>query len=395
MIFKTFKKEVNHMAKQNGAGAKLLTHLTFRDEARNEPAKLPEIGRFKFFRQVFKTYTTPLFVMNLMTALCALPILFLIGYVAFTGIENFSYAASGFAQGDVPYFMGNIGMGLSSATTLAQGSVILYQGFRVLFIACGIFAPLIGIGYSGLQHVVNKMMWLEKFPVKYGKIGNPIPRVYREFFVGIKQNWWETMLCFAAAGGMFIGVSLAYLNLLERLALGTATAWSWVGVVFATIAALVVFLTLCTLIPSIPQYHGKLNFLQKIKNSLILDVGMIMPLVFMLGLICGVTALCSINTFFNIIGIVLAASLGFACITLMQSNFMQYTAANVITPGWEVVSKNKANPKNKGAKKSAATVKTVKSTDVQKSNAAAKSAEAKQNKAQKKNAARVKYKKKK
>lgn len=311
----------------------LLKYLAFVPEAREtQPPQYPTVGRFKYFRAVYKTYSSYMYSLCLMTALFFLPALFAYAFPYMYGMEMFSYAVQKLAK---PYLMSDLGIGLSSGGSYVQAAVDILFGRKVQLTAIGIFLPVGGIGLAGLYHVVNKMMWGDPFTkYKADKVGNTVPRVFYEYFVGIKKFWFPMVAIMLVIGGMFIGTSFAIVNLIERITIGVAHAGDYIGAIVACIIALYVWLTSLTMLPMTVQYKQN-PITVKLRNASIFDISMFFPLFFMAIITALIFWLGSAGGFFMIIVLVFILCIGITLFVMMTVNFSQYLAEKIVTPMYE------------------------------------------------------------
>lgn len=311
----------------------LLKYLAFVPEAREtQPPQYPSVGRFKFFRAVHKTYSSYMYSLCLMTALFFLPALFAYAFPYMYGMEAFSYAVQKLAK---PYLMADLGLGLSSGGSYVQASVDILFGRKVQLTAIGLFLPIGGIGLAGFYHVVNKMMWGDPFTkYKTDKVGNTVPRVFYEYFVGIKKYWLPMLIIMLVIGGMFIGTSFAIVNLIERITLGIANAGDYIGAIIACIIALYVWLTALTMLPMTVQYKQN-PITVKLRNASIFDISMFFPLLFIALIMALIFWLGTAGGFLMIIVLVFILCIGISLFVMTTTNFSQYLAEKIVTPMYE------------------------------------------------------------
>ena len=82
----------------------------------------------------------------------------------FGGMENISYLLAKITE--KPYFMGNIGIGLSSQQSITEAQIAILNVHRLHYLLIAATLPILAIGASGLFHVAMKLVWQDKFITK-------------------------------------------------------------------------------------------------------------------------------------------------------------------------------------------------------------------------------------
>lgn len=338
------------MAQNNNNGGKvtLLTKLTFAPELRGEDTPYPVIeGRFRYFFALFKRRNSNMILTNLLFLITALPLIAIILFPTFFGgMEGFAYLLDG--TKDLPYFMQNVGFGMSSGTSVLTGQLQILNAYMIYFLCIAASLIFLSVGLAGVLHVSMKFVWQDKFVSKKDSYGNDVPKVVKEFFIGIKKHALQMFIvCFVIAL-VFGGVTTSIVYFLQQFRQGLAGAGEWILIFVACIIGLLVAMISMFLLPMIVEYD--IPLLKKVKNAVILMLSMFLPTLFMLA-ICAVPFLLFALTsgFISIIVAALLIVFGSTFYGLLLSNYMQYHAEKIITPVYE--SQRQGKKKKKKNKK--------------------------------------------
>lgn len=327
----------------------LLSKLTFAPENRSADAPRPVIeGRFRYFFSLFKQKNNELMVANLFFLIFCLPLLVvLILPRVFGGMENISYLLAKITE--KPYFMGNIGIGLSSQQSITEAQIAILNVHRLHYLLIAATLPILAIGASGLFHVAMKLVWQDKFITKKDSYGNNVPRISVEFFIGVKKYALQFVLIFLIFALIFAAVSCSVIFFIQNLWQNTAGAGLWILLIVALIFALFAAAMLVFMLPMLKMYEIPLA--AKLKNSVILIISTPLPVFFITAVSLLPFVLVSVSSGF--IQLILIAALlifGGGFYSLMWSNFVQYYADKIITPVYESQI-NKGQKKKKKNKK--------------------------------------------
>ena len=161
-----------------------------------------------------------------------------------------------------------------------EGIAAIYN-LRQLYILCSL-APglaIFGVGVAGAMQVIRNLMW--------GVEIKSFKDMLKHFGRGIARHWYKCVPLFLIGG--LIGTSGAYalIEVLKRIALyGSAGAgyWAWTVISFIVLFLFITFLIYC--LPMSVCYKFKAKDL--IKNSLILDIVLILPGVVVSAFLCGI-----------------------------------------------------------------------------------------------------------
>ena len=330
----------------------LLKYITFAEPSKSEEAKVDyNIGRFRFFFAKFKQYSSPLLTANMLFMLFALPLVLVVTYIFNLGMERFSYIISGT---ELPYFMANIGIGMSQASDLVEGQVNLLYGYRVFFFAIAATLPFTFGGVAGIFHVVNKFIWGEPLLSKKDSYGNNVPLIFKEFFVGFKKYWLKMLLIMVSLSVIIMAFSHLILNFIEQNYYNNLSFVDWLGFIFAIISSLYIVMVLIQLIPMLVMYRD-LKFVDVLKNAAILSIVMVVPTLFLaiislLPLILVPYFLLQSSGGFMIIILIAIIMVGVGFFSMAWTVYADYNAEKIITPIFRALNK-KGKKKQKGEKK--------------------------------------------
>lgn len=326
----------------------LLGKMTFAPEARSEDTPRPVIeGRFKYFFSLFKKNNNYLMIANLFFLIFCLPLLIvLVLPTIFGGMENIHYLLNDL---EAPYFMTNIGIGLSSGEAVMEGRLGILRVNQLYYLAIACVIPFISFGAAGMFHITMKLVWQDSFITKKDTYGNKIPRIVKEFFLGVKKYSLSMLIIFTVFALLFASVSSAIVYFIQNSWQNTAGGGEWMLLIVAILVALISIMLLIFMLPMTPMYN--LSLMKKLKNSIILIISMFIPAFFITVITVLPFLLVSISGGF--IKIIITAALlvfGGGFYSLMWTNFVQYYADKIITPVYEA-QRNKGHKKKKKNKK--------------------------------------------
>ncbi len=299
-----------------------------------EGKEKPPVGRFKYFMAVHRAYSTPLMLLNLLTFLFFAPIIGFAVFVEVIGLESFTYLLNGISTDAIPYYMTGLGIGLSEGVSATLGALDIVRGRMIELLIIGAGISITGIGLSGLYSVANKMYWREGFVAyKKNKVGVYVPRLAKEYFVGVKKYWLPTTIVTTVMGGTFAGVSAAICNLAYAMQAGTAGGGEWVLAIFASIVGLYVFLVAFTMLPQISQYTG--SYAARLKNSCLFAILEFLPLTFIFGMLVLLGYLTTRGQLWMILFMSFALLFMIEFLVLTTTNFSHYLSQMIVTPLYE------------------------------------------------------------
>lgn len=282
---------------------------------------------------------------NLLFLVTALPLIAMLVFPsAIGGMEGFAYLLKG--TSDLPYFLQDFGFGISSGSPIIEGRLLIAYAYQIYFLLISAAVVFLGIGFSGLMYVAMKFVWQDTFITKKDSYGNNVPRVVKEFFIGLKKYWWQSLIVTAAAGIILAAVSNSIVFFIQRFWTGNAGAGEWILVIFACLFALFSLVVIIFLLPMVVEYD--IPFLQKVKNAVLLAISMIVPTVLLLAVLSVPFIIAAVTS--GIISIVIAALLivfGGIFYSFALCNFMQYHADKIITPVYEADMARKNKKKKK------------------------------------------------
>ncbi len=337
------------MAKEENKKVGLLKHLTFAPESRTDGAvSAPvELGRFRYFRQVFKRRNGLLMFANIAFVVTLLPLLAVFVVMAIFGAEKLSYMLSNITT--PPYFMSGIGFGLSSAASVLQARLDMLKVYNLMFLAAGAAMLFLSIGLAGIMPIAMKFIWNDSFVCKKDNYGNQVPRVMVEFFRGIKKYWWQMLIMSALMGLVIAGAGNAYVFFLGRFWQGLAGGGEWVMIIFVSLVTLLFLMFTIYMLPMIVSYD--IPFRQKVKNSILLMFQMFIQTLFVVAILAVPFIIISTTSgFINVIVVALMIVYGGAVYSLILCNLLQYYSEKIIVPVYQARFA-KSRPKSKKKKK--------------------------------------------
>ncbi len=334
------------MARNRGdSKLSLLGRMTFAPEARSQDTPRPVIeGRFKYFFGLFKLNNNLLMIANLLFLVFCIPLLVvLILPSLFGGMESVNYLVSGIK---VPYFMTEIGFGISSGQALIDGKLGILRVYQYLFLAIACTLPIISFGASGMFNVTMKFVWQDSFFTKKDSYGNNVPRIGVEFFRGVKKYFAPFLVIFTVFALFFAGVSSGIIFFIKSLWLNQAGFWHWLLLIVSCLVGLFGIMVLLFMLPMVPMFD--MPILSKLKNSIILILSMFLPAFFMaLITILPFILISVLGGFFRVLLIAAVLIFGGSFYSLMWTNFAQYYADKIITPVYEAQKSRQPKKKQK------------------------------------------------
>ncbi len=294
----------------------------------------PPVGRFKYYMAVHRTFSSQLMLLNLLAFIFFIPVIGFAFFVEYIGIESFTYLLKGITVDNLPYYMTGVGIGLSQGTSATQGALYLAWGRMIELLIVGGGIAFTGIGLSGLYSVAHKMFWREGFAAyKKNKVGVYVPRLFKEFWLGVKKYWLPTTIITTVMGATFSGVSAAICWLAYTMQEGTAGGGQWVLAIFASIIGLFVFLVSFTMLPQVSQYRG--SYLKRIKNSMIFAAQQFLPLTMIFGFILLLAYLTTAGQLWMILFLSFMLLFGIEFLVLTTTNMSHYLSQLIVTPLYE------------------------------------------------------------
>lgn len=337
------------MAKQRGDNKlSLLGRMTFAPEARNQETPKPVVeGRFKYFFGLFRLNNNYLMIANLLFLIFCLPLIAILTMPSlFGGMENINYLLN---NTQVPYFMTEVGLGMSLGQSLLEGQLGILKVYQLYFLAIAGAIPFMSFGAAGLFSVTMKFVWQENFITKKDSYGNNVPRIAIEFFNGIKKYFLPMLIIFLFFALLFAGVSSGIIFFVRSFWMGQAVFWHWVLLLMCCLIGLFAVMLLIFIVPMVPMFNIPMH--NKLKNSIILIISMFIP-TFFIALIA-ILPFILISVTSSYIRVLLIAALlifGASFYSLMWTNFVQYYADKIITPVYEA-QKHRQGKKNKNKHK--------------------------------------------
>lgn len=323
--------------------AGIIRHLTLAPEARTQEGKGKyPAGHFKKFFDIFRANMQTMLTGNLLTLVFALPLFALLIYVGVIGIEQFSYLLE---QMDPPYVMTGLGFGLSAGGDLAAAKVTMLMAVRVLTLGIAVCLPILSFGIAGNMRLAVKLMWGEDFITKKDKYGKDVPRIFTEYFIGVKENWKQMLILFAVLGIIEAGVSNLIINFVAGLWGNTLSGGDWVGLIFACIIGFVALMMIVHMIPDVVM--RQLSLIHKAKNAVLMDVVFFLPTLMILILTFAPFCLAFIGSFVALLVGIAAITLGFSYVTLALASYADYHSEELLTPLYEASVRPQSGKKKK------------------------------------------------
>lgn len=319
------------MAKDEKQKVGLLRYLTFEKESRTDgTVSAPiESGRIRYFLSTFTKRNSDMLLPALLFILTALPLFGSYIFMQIMGPEQIYYNLQKIT--DLPYFMTNIGIGISSSSDVLSAQIAMLNVYRLFFLAVAAGMFFMSIGLSGMMRLSAKYIWKDSFVTKKDTYGNNVPRTLVEFGLGVKKYWWQMLIFGAVAMVLVAGVSSTAVYFVENLWSGTAGAGHYILLIAVCFAGLIGAMFLLYFAPFIVMYD--IPVLDKIKNSLILAIQMFLPNIFILAVIALPLILISVSSgFINILIAAVLIVFGVNFYSLLTCNYLQYYAEKIINP---------------------------------------------------------------
>ncbi len=248
----------------------LAPHLTLKEDLAPK-SETAHGGRLRRMNSVIKENTGRVFSLNILAILFLMPLIGIL-IIWMPIAEDKLVASMNFSAG--------LGIGYGAVDQTLEGIAAIYN-LRQLYILCSL-APglaIFGVGVAGAMQVIRNLMW--------GVEIKSFKDMLKHFGRGIARHWYKCVPLFLIGG--LIGTSGAYalIEVLKRIALyGSAGAgyWAWTVISFIVLFLFITFLIYC--LPMSVCYKFKAKDL--IKNSLILDIVLILPGVVVSAFLCGI-----------------------------------------------------------------------------------------------------------
>ena len=341
------------MAKAKQSNLKLLKHLEFEKEYREDGGFTSEVqqGRFKYFREVSRRRNAPLLTANLIFMLFLLPLVAIFVLImAFGGIEQIAYRLKDISE--APYLLSGIGFGISSADNSVLGiKLYMLDVYYLIMASVGVALFIASIGFGGMVHLSMKFIIGDTFISKKDNYGNNVPRAIKEYFKGFRRYWKQMLFVGAVLLVLFSGIGNIFVYFVGEFWKGAANAGHWIMVILAGIFALLALMFLLHLIPIIVLYD--MPFGKKIKNAAIYTLQLFLQNVFILAVFALPFVLIAVlPIYIKIILIAVLLVYGGKWYSLIICNYEQYLSEKIIMPvynsHYSKAAKQKRNSKRKG-----------------------------------------------
>lgn len=303
-------KTINRRKSNNPSlTAKILSHLTL-DKDLSINRDLSNKKMFAYWWQTFKANYSALVWQNLFCILLAIPFIALVFFIM-PNLEQRWILQNGFN------FVGDLGLGFGGATTDEITAIRGVYLFRIMFYSLIIPSfSLIGVGMSGLFYSSRNVAWGAKIKL-------------RHYFRGIKKYWWQYTLAFTGLGVAVYGVLASIYGYLYLQICGLATWYMWIVMILACLILLLAVIFLVMYLPMVTMYSFKNK--DKIKNSILLGIVLILPAFFLSVLFIGLPIALIWASFTKIILLVSFVVFGFAGYSTAIQCFGVYVADNYTT----------------------------------------------------------------
>lgn len=285
-------------------------------------------NRWELFWDIFKGRFGKLFILNILTVIFFLPIIFLIVYRA--GLLATYGSLYPFAQGFGVGYLAPV-----SLTGYSENIVFSVNTLSLLFLP--IASMIASIGISGLAYVIRNMVWTEGVFIA------------NDFWRGIKQNAKQMCLVALLYSVVFYVLTLAISFINQAIALGTMPVLFLILKIIAII--LLAFSTLIALHMITLCVTYELPMKHLIKNGMVLSLGMIFSNVAMVIAAAIPFLLLLLGNFILLFGILFILIFGFSFAMLVWTVYSQWIYDGYI------------NDKVKGAKKNRGIYEKVKKDD--------------------------------
>ena len=285
-------------------------------------------NRWELFWDIFKGRFGKLFILNILTLLFFLPLIFLIVYR--TGLLATYGSLYPFAQGFGVGYLAPV-----SLTGYSENIIFSVNTLTLLFLP--IVSMIAAIGISGLAYVIRNMVWTEGVFIA------------NDFWRGIKQNAKQMCLVALLYSVVFYVFTLAISFTNQAIALGTLpglfTAVKIIAIILLSFCTLITLhmITLCVTY-ELPMKH-------LIKNGMVLSIGMIFSNIVMVLAAAIPFLILLLDNFVLLFGILFILIFGFSFAMLVWTVYSQWIYDGYI------------NDKVKGAKKNRGIYEKVKKDD--------------------------------
>lgn len=283
-----------------------------------------EKGRF---RHCFKTITKNAasnILMNLLFAFFCAPMIFLLIFLL-PQLESGVTSNMNFA-GDLGWgYLGSINDNVAGMTEVYKMRMIIFASVIPCF-------TLAGVGASGLFYCARNLAWGAKVKLR------------RHFWRGIRKYWWQFMICFTIIGIEVAAVACSILGYLTLSLTAAAPWWTWICMIFSCALLLVTMMFMIIYMPMITQYRIKERY--KIKNSIILCVSTVIPLIISM-IFMAIPLLLAISSTTLIFLYILLLLIGFSGYALAMTEYSQFCSDNFTKVLYEESERRKENEKMK------------------------------------------------
>lgn len=327
----------------------LLKNLTFAGEARADGAVSAPVslGRFRYFMDVFKKKNGLLMYANIAFVVTILPLLAVFAIMSIFGAEKLSYMLSNIST--PPYLMGGIGMGISSTASVLEAKLHMLTVYRYMFLAAGASMLFLSIGLAGMMPIAMKFIWNDSFVCKKDNYGNLVPRVFIEFFKGIKKYWWQMLIVGSLLMVLVAGTGNAFVYFVSKYWQGTTGAWDWIMLIMVSVATVIALMFTVYMLPMIVSYD--IPFAKKAKNAILIALQMSVQTLLVIAILAIPFIIVALTSgFTNVIVVALLIVYGSAVYCLILSNLMQYYSEKIIVPVYQAKFA-KSRPKSTKKKK--------------------------------------------
>lgn len=252
---------------------------------------------------VFKTNTSKLFGLNLLTLLFLLPTvaLFVIRYM----MKSYDVATYPFAQ--------NLGLGYPvypSAVGLAEQLELSLNLYVFRFLIIGVIVAAVGL--SGGFYVMRNMVWAEGVSVA------------SDFWKGVKQNFFVVLFSLLFYSVVMV-LSVLSLNMSSVL-IATHSGTEWLLVIAKVVTVLVMVLaTMMVLYMMTLGVTYKLKFGQLIRNSFILSIALFPTNIFFALFAAVFFLICALGvSLLTVIGVIVILIWGVSIFLLIWTDYSNW-----------------------------------------------------------------------
>lgn len=279
---------------------KLLENLTLDKDLSVDREEIKS-GRVRHWWGIIKSRYSSVMLMNLLFVLFVIPLAFIVFFLL-PALERNATAGLN--------FMGDIGFGFSGATNDTNLGKILIYDIRIIYLSLIIpCCTIIGIGAAGLFYCCRNHIWGVKVKLRV------------HFWRGIKKYWWKYMISFTYIGAVAYLIIFTIFNHLKLSVYSPAPWWSYIAMIAACILGLLSLMYMVFHLPLTTTYKFKLK--DKIKNSCILAIVLILVTLMFIGLMC-LPMLLMISGITRLLLYIFFVMIGFAVYALAIQEFGQY-----------------------------------------------------------------------